>query len=94
MRATAKLLGGESLWLVACCAFGMLCWVAVGSLYNESFDDYWTEHGVPPPSGTYATPYHLRFVLLFAPYVTSIVLRLLWVGTKRLRISAPIRAQP
>jgi len=89
MRGVARLVGVELLWLVGGCLLGMVLWVAVASSYNEASDAYWTANGHPPPPGTgYDSPFHLRFVYLFAPYATSVVIRLLAIGTRRRRASA------
>lgn len=85
MRELLKRVGLESIWLVLGCALGAFTWIGVASYYNEVSDAYWTANGHPPPLPEYATPDHLRFVFLFAPYAATVAIRLLLVAAARWR---------
>jgi hypothetical protein len=77
--------GVEVIWLVCLCAIGALAWLVTASWYNNVSDAYWTANGHPPPAGMFRPPWEWRFVILSAPYLVSIAVRLLLTGAQRLR---------
>jgi hypothetical protein len=88
MRRFGKRFGVEFLFFLCATAVGMFIWVAIASYYENLRDAYWTANGHPTPPGMYRAPREWRFVILLAPYLMSIALRICWPGAKRLRRSA------
>ena len=84
MSRMAKRAGIEAVWLFGGCAFGAWIWIYVASYYEARVDAYWTTNGHPPQFPDYAAPAYLMTILLIAPYLLIVVIRLSRFGARRM----------